>query len=189
MNAYDIAGFITGAINVWLVVRNNPWNWPWGIVNAAIFLTSFWLSGLFADSALQVVYIVLGAYGWWAWLRGGNAATALPITRASARVIELSLVVVAVMTAVFATVLAHALGSTVPFFDGITTALSLVAQVLLTRRMIENWYFWIVADCIYVPLYFTKGLPLTSALYAIFLVMCIVGVVQWQRELRATALS
>jgi nicotinamide mononucleotide transporter len=181
MSPYDIAGFVTGLINVWLTVRNDAWNWPWGILNSAIFLASFWLAGLFADSALQIVYIVLGAYGWWAWLRGYDAA-ALPVTHLGRRGWALALGATAVMTAVFATVLATALGSTVPLWDGFTTALSLVAQILLTRRILENWYFWLLADVVYVPLYFAKHLPLTSALYVVFLGLCVAGILQWGRE-------
>lgn len=183
MNAYDVAGFITGLINVWLVVRNHVWNWPWGIVNAAVFLVSFWTAGLYGDSALQVVYIIMNAYGWWAWLHGGRGAQSLPVSRIRPSALIASLVATALLTGIFATILAGALGSTVPLWDGLTTALSLVAQALLTRRILENWYFWIVADCIYVPLYAYKGLPLTSILYVIFLGLCIAGVIRWQRAL------
>jgi nicotinamide mononucleotide transporter len=186
VSPYDIAGFVTGLINVWFTVRNDVWNWPWGIVNSAVFLVSFWTAGLFADSALQIVYIVLGAYGWWAWLHGRNAA-ALPISHLTRNGGLLAGAALLVMTAVFARVLANALGSTVPLWDGITTALSLVAQVLLTRRIIENWWFWLAADAIYIPLYFSKHLPLTSVLYVVFFGLCIAGLAQWRRELGAAA--
>jgi nicotinamide mononucleotide transporter len=186
VNGYDIAGFVTGLITVWLTVRNNVWNWPWGLINSAVFLVEFWTAGLFADSTLQIVYLVLGVYGWWAWLRGKNAAP-LPISRLTLRGAVLAGVATVVMTAIFATVLANALGSTVPLWDGLTTALSLVAQVLLTRRIYENWFFWLAADVIYVPLYLSKHLPLTSVLYVVFLGLCVAGLVHWKREFAQTA--
>ena len=184
MSAYDVAGFVTGLICVWLLVRNSPWNFAWGIVNALVFLAEFWTAGLFADSALQIVYVVLNAYGWWAWLHGGAHAKPLPIAHLTRRGAVLSAVALVVMAAAFATVLAAALHSTVPVWDGTTTALSLVAQTLQTRRIIETWWFWIAADLIYVPLYAAKGLPLTGALYAIFLALCVAGLASWRRELR-----
>jgi nicotinamide mononucleotide transporter len=180
VNGYDIAGFITGAICVWLVVRQNIWNWPWGILNSAIFLVSFLLVGLYADSALQVVYIVLGFYGWWAWLHAGPDRHALPMRRLSAPLAAGTLAFVVVATAIFATILAQQLGSTVPFWDGLTTALSLAAQFLLTRKILENWFLWIAADLIYIPLYVYKHLPLTALLYTVFLALCVAGIVQWR---------
>jgi nicotinamide mononucleotide transporter len=176
---------LTGVVCVWLVVRQNIWNWPWGIVNSAIFLVSFLLVGLYADSALQVVYIVLGVYGWWAWLHAGPNRRELPMRNISFRTALGTIAFVTAATAIFATVLANQLGSTVPFWDGLTTALSLAAQFLLTRKIIENWYLWIAADLIYVPLYVYKHLPLTGLLYVIFLGLCVAGIVQWRASMAA----
>jgi nicotinamide mononucleotide transporter len=72
------------------------------------------------------------------------------------------------------------LNGAAPALDAITTGLSVVAQWLLMRRFIENWYIWIVADIIYVPMYFSRGLTLTAVLYAIFLLMCVRGLIEWR---------
>ncbi len=77
----EVLGFVTGVWCVWLVVRRNVWNWPVGIANNVFFLLLFVEAGLFADSALQVVYLVLGFYGWWAWVRGGVHRTELALSR------------------------------------------------------------------------------------------------------------
>lgn len=182
-------GFVTGAIAVWLTVRKNVWNWPVGIANSVVFLVSFATVGLYADAALQIVYVVLGVYGWAYWLRGGEGAHAAPVTRASTRLLVAMLAFVVLATWAFATVLATYVHSTVPLWDGLTTALSLAAQFLLSRKVRENWFFWIAADLIYVPLYFVKGLPLTAVLYVVFLGMCAAGVVEWNRSLRAQAIA
>ncbi|MGN6644381.1 MAG: nicotinamide riboside transporter PnuC, partial [Verrucomicrobiota bacterium] len=71
-----------------------------------------------------------------------------------------------------------------PFWDALTTVLSLAAQYLLCRKRFENWWFWIAADVIYIPLYFSRDLPLTGVLYAAFLSMCLIGVREWSRNLR-----
>ena len=76
----EVLGFVTGVWCVWLVVRRNVWNWPVGIANNVFFLLLFVEAGLFADSALQVVYLVLGFYGWWAWVRGGVTGPSGPFT-------------------------------------------------------------------------------------------------------------
>jgi nicotinamide mononucleotide transporter len=74
-----------------------------------------------------------------------------------------------------------------PLWDAMTTVLSLAAQYLLCRKRFENWWFWIAADVIYIPLYLSRQLPLTAVLYAVFLVMCLVGVREWSRSLRKGA--
>ena len=74
MDLVEILGFVSGALCVWLVARQNVWNWPIGIANNITFLILFWTAGLYADSSLQVVYVGLAVYGWWAWLRGGDRA-------------------------------------------------------------------------------------------------------------------
>jgi nicotinamide mononucleotide transporter len=189
MGVYDIAGFLTGVICVWLIVRENIWNWPWGIVNSAIFCVSFFVVGLYADSALQIVYVGLGFYGWWAWLHAGPNHQTLPMRRISPMLAIAVLAFLAIATYAFATVLATKLGSTVPFWDALTTALSLAAQFLLTRKIIDNWYLWIAADLIYIPLYVYKHLPLTAALYVVFLGLCIAGIVRWETSIRTSRVA
>ena len=181
----EVLGFVSGAWGVWLTVKENVWNWPIGIANSAFFLVLFVQGRLFADSGLQVVYIVLGALGWYWWLHGSAHKTALPIARTGPRHGAILAATIVVATVVLTAGLARVHGAT-PFWDALTTALSLGAQYLLTRKLIENWLLWISADVIYVALYAYKGFYLTSILYAIFLAMCVAGLVQWWASLRVT---
>lgn len=182
----EVLGFITGGICVWLVVREHVWNWPIGIANNLVFLVMFWRAGLFADAGLQVVYIVLAIYGWLFWIRGGAGQTQVRISRAPvgqwvALVAAIPLVTLALRE------LLIAVSGSAPFFDALTTVLSLAAQYMMCRKQLEHWLLWIAADLIYVPLYIARGLPLTGALYAIFLLMCITGWRDWRRAWRSSA--
>jgi nicotinamide mononucleotide transporter len=179
MSWTEFLGFITGAICVWLCVKENVWNWPTGIANNIFYIVVFWASGLYADSLLQWIYIAISIYGWWNWLHGGAAHSKLKVSRATLPGMGLYVLLTALGTIVFYELLQRYTNSTVPLWDGLTTALSLVAQYMLTRKLVENWWFWIVADVIYIALYAYKHLLLTSLLYAIFLAMCIVGLRQW----------
>ncbi len=187
MDWTEIAGFVTGALCVWLLVLRNIWNFPFGIANNVLFAVLFLNSGLYADSGLQGVFIVLACIGWYNWLRGGQANSAVTVIDASPRVLAACVVAVGLIFAVLQWVLLRFTDSTVAGWDAVTTALSLVAQFMLARKWIANWWFWIVADLIYIPLYAYKGLWLTAGLYAIFLAMCIVGLVQWTKARRAAA--
>jgi nicotinamide mononucleotide transporter len=179
----EILGFVTGAASVLLAVRESAWNWPVGIVNNVFFLVLFWEAKLYADSVLQIVYIVIAVFGWWNWVRGGTGHTALPISSTGVRSGILLVLVTAAATACLAVTLRRLTDSVVPFWDGLTTALSLTAQYMLSRKLLENWWVWMTADVIYVALYCYKSLYLTGALYLLFFAMCIAGYVRWRKSL------
>ncbi len=178
----ELCGFVTGAVCVALTVRRSIANFPVGIANAAFFLILFASARLWADSALQVLYIALGFAGWWQWLYGNTRRTPLAVRRLTRRQFLGGVAAVAAVTAVLYPVL-RAVQDAAPFLDALTTGLSLVAQWLLNGKWIHTWYFWIAADCVYVPLYVSRGLNLTAIVYAVFLAMCVLGLRSWSREL------
>lgn len=178
----EMLGFITGGACVWLLTKQNIWNWPIGIANAVFFLILFWHARLFADSLLQVFYLVTGFIGWYWWLHGGKRKDELPVQRTG---IKKGLIIL--LIGIISTVLMHkylvSVKDSAPFWDSITTVGSLLAQAMLTRKMIENWHLWMAVDVIYVGLYASRHLYLTSVLYIIFFAMCVSGLVDWRRDL------
>lgn len=179
----EVLGFITGALCVWLTVKQNIWNWPIGIANSAFFVVLFWNAKLFADMGLQFVYIALGFYGWYWWLHGGKNKGTLHVSSVTKNhVIVLGLITVVATYGM--TLFLRSVHDSAPFLDALTTLLSLVAQYMLTKKLLQNWYVWITADVIYIGLYAFRELYLTSALYAIFMIMCIAGLKQWSKSLR-----
>jgi nicotinamide mononucleotide transporter len=182
MNWVEVLGFVTGAVSVAFAVRESAWNWPVGIANNVFFFVLFWNAKLYADALLQVVYVIISIYGWWNWLRGGVGHSKLPITKTRPRTALLLFLVTALSTGVMAFVLHRFTDSQAPFGDGVTTALSLTAQYMLSRKLLENWWVWMTADVIYVFLYCYKALYLTGVLYVLFFVMCIVGYTGWRKS-------
>ena len=179
----EVAAFVTGALCVWLVARQHVANWPIGIANAAFFLLLFASYGLYADSGLQVVYIGLGAYGWWSWLHGGADRSELTVSRTSARQWLLVGGFTVAATAGLWLLLARATDSNVPVWDAATTALSLAATWGQTRKKVESWWIWLTADAIYIPLFLFKGLTLTAGLYVVFAILCVLGLREWRAAL------
>ena len=186
MSLTEILGFVTGAASVWLAAKDNVWNWPIGIANSVFFLFLFFTAGLYANSALQIFYVVIGFYGWYEWLRGGEEKTELNISRTPRSALPYLIAAGLIGTIVLTIVLDRLAGSTAPLWDGLTTALSLVAQYMLARKWLENWWVWISADVIYIVLYAYTGLILTSVLYVVFLTMCVIGYRHWRRTLRTS---
>src|SRR5215212_2522244 len=176
----EAVGFVTGALCVYLVVRENVWNFPVGIANSAFFLVLFAGARLYGDAALQIIYIALGFQGWYLWLRGGENRTPLNVERASRRLLAgVAAFVVAGTTGL--TFFFRYVNDSAPFLDALTTALSLGAQYLLNRKAVENWWLWMTADVIYIYLYAARGLHLTAVLYFVFLCMCVAGLRAWLR--------
>ncbi|MFF4583565.1 nicotinamide riboside transporter PnuC [Streptomyces sp. NPDC001389] len=183
----EILGFATGALCVWLVARQHVANWPVGIANNVFFIVLFTQAGLYADAGLQIVFIALAAYGWWSWTHGGGPGTAeaLPVRRTTRAEWLWLLAAGAVGTAALTLLLGRVSDSTVPLWDALTTALSLMATYGQCRKLLESWWLWIAADLVYVPLYAYKGLYLTSVLYVGFLALCVAGFLGWRRALPA----
>lgn len=180
----EVLGFVTGAACVALLVRQNIWNWPVGIANNVLFIVLFLRSGLYADVGLQAFYIAISLYGWWSWLHGGRDHGALRVGRVPPAAGAALAVGVLLATAALTWLLRHYTNSTVPVFDSLITALSLAAQFMMTRKWIENWAVWIAANCLSVGLLIYKGLYVTSGLYVVYQVLCILGWVAWRRALR-----
>lgn len=178
----EAIAFVTGAACVWLTAKENIWNWPIGIANSAFFLYLFLQQRLYADSALQILYIVLGFLGWHWWLWGGKEKTAMKVAR-----IDLPHLIALPIATIAATAIMYFhlvnVKDSAPFLDALTTALSLTAQYMLTRKMLENWFVWITADIIYIGLYADRSLFLTALLYALFIALCVQGYVGWKRTL------
>jgi nicotinamide mononucleotide transporter len=186
LNWIELAGFVTGGFCVWLVVREHIWNWPIGLANYAFFFVLFWRGRLFADAGLQVIYFGLAVYGWWNWLHGGDRRGTLAIGRTTRSEWIALAVGIPLATWGLRAVLVAVQGAA-PFWDALTTVLSLAAQTLQTRKRIEHWAVWILADVIYIPLYVSRQLPLTAVLYVVFLLMCMAGWREWAKRSRARA--
>ena len=182
----EVLGFGSGALCVWLVARQHLANWPIGIANNLFFVLLFTQAGLYADAGLQLVFIALAAYGWWTWTHGGGPGSdALPVRRTSRTEWTWLLAAGAVGTLALTLLLDRATDSTVPFWDALTTALSLMATYGQCRKRLESWWLWIAADVVYVPLYAHKDLYLTSLLYVGFMTLCVLGLRSWTRDLAA----
>jgi nicotinamide mononucleotide transporter len=182
MNSLEIAGFVTGALSVWLAVRQNPWNWPFGVANAGCWFLLFLRERLYGDMALQVLFMAICLLGWYRWLFGGEGHSRLGVTRITRTGVVAYAAAGIAATAVFAPYL-RSVGDASPLLDALTTVLSVEAQYLMTRKVIEHWLIWMVADVIYVWLYAERGLYITSLLYVVFFAMCLAGWRDWRRDL------
>ena len=179
----EVLGFASGGVCVWLLVREHWATWPIGLATNVCFFLLFLTARLYADMSLQVIYFTLGAYGWWNWLYGGTAHQTLLI--AKTRLGEwLGLALGIPLCTLAMTAVLFKVNDAAPFWDSSTTGLSLAGQFLMCRKRLENWYFWIAVDVIYIPLYLTRSLPLIAVLYGVFFAMSVIGLSQWKKKLK-----
>ncbi|MBF9223973.1 nicotinamide riboside transporter PnuC [Hymenobacter ruricola] len=185
----EVAGVVTGVACVWLAARNSILNFPIGILNGGLYLVVFWQSRLYSDAGLQLAFVALLVYGWARWLHGGAGAEAapLPITRTPGPVAGWLAAAGLLYAAGAGFLFAEHTNAALPYWDSSTTAISLAAQLLLSRRHLENWLLWIGVDVAYVGMYWHRELYLTSGLYVVFLGLAAYGYWQWRRELAAAA--
>lgn len=181
----EVLGFVTGALCVWAVTRQFTWNWPIGIANNAVFVVLFLSAGLYADTVLQVVFAAVGVYGWWAWKHGDGRAAELPVRRVRPREAAIGVGATVAGTVVVALLLTMYTDSQVPWPDAFILAASLLATWGQARKIVEQWWVWIVVDLVSIPLYLSKGLWLTAILYTGFLVLCVDGLRRWRADLAA----
>lgn len=182
---FEFTGLVSGLLCVWLLIRQNLWTWPIGILYVLISLWVFWQARLYADLALHVVFLVLNSYGWWYWARGGapDAHAPVPVTRTPPRLLA-GLVVVALLAAgISGWLFARYTDADLPYWDNTTTMLSLAAMWLSSRKKLENWVLWFVIDVLATGIYFYKGLYFYTLLYLVYIVMAVAGWIAWRRSM------
>jgi nicotinamide mononucleotide transporter len=184
VSTLELAATVLGLLNVTLIVRRSVWNYPFGIVMVALYAVIFWRAKLYSDAGLQVFFFVVQFYGWWAWTRAREVdgeiivETMGPKERASWAATGI------ICVALWGGVMHRLTDASYPWWDGSVAILSIAAQILMTRRKIENWWLWIVVDLISVGLYAAKGLWPTMLLYNVFLLLAVWGLIGWRRAAR-----
>jgi nicotinamide mononucleotide transporter len=185
VNVTELVGFVTGGVCVWLAVRQNVWTFPVGLLNNVALGVLFTTHGLYANAVLQALFAVLGLLGWYWWVGRGPDGATLVVRRTPRWAWVAAGPGLVVLTAAGVFTLTVWTDSTVPFWDSLTTASSVLAQLMLGRKWLGNWAVWAVTDVILVGLYATQGLWLTAALYLGYLLLCLEGARRWRASLAA----
>ena len=172
-----------GLVSVYLSTRENIWSWPTAIVNVGLYSVLFFREKLYADMGLQVIYLLLSLYGWYEWLYGGENRSALHVSRITAR-LAMRLAGIGVLgSVVLGTLLYRTTDASLPYLDSTLSVFSLIAQWLMTRKVLENWAIWIAVDVVYVWMFlFLKHLNFTAFQYAVFLALAVLGFRDWKRS-------
>lgn len=162
--------------------RRQVWAWPAGLVGVVAYARVFFDARLYADMGLQAVFFVQGCYGWLEWRRVKGNARLVPITVLATPARALWAVAIPFTALVLGAALARYTDASSPYLDSLVSVMSLAANALLARRVIDNWALWVAADVLYIGLFASKGLYLSAALYVAFLGLALAGWQAWRRE-------
>jgi nicotinamide mononucleotide transporter len=183
MNYLELVAVVLTLLAVYLTARQVIWCWPLAMVSVTLYAVVFFRAKLYADMGLQALYFGLAIYGWWAWLRGGEGHRELHVTFASYRTRLVLAVIGTVAAALLGLTLSRHTDASLPFMDSALTSFSVVGQWMQTRKLLEAWLVWLGVDVFYVGMFIFKGLYPTAALYAVFLILAVMGFLSWRRTM------
>ncbi len=178
----EIVAFV---LSVWMVLCNlrvNPLGWPLAIASSLLYALLFADSRLYGEASLQIFFVVVAGWGWWQWMRGTAAdGQALQVHHLSPRQRALALAATLAAWPLLGALLHRVTDSDVPWLDALPTVASITGQVLLGRKVVDNWPVWVAVNVFSVGLFAYKGLWLTVVLYALFVVLALLGWRTWRR--------
>lgn len=182
MSPIEIIAVVFSLACIWLAVKKHPLNWPVGLIGVAAYMGLFWQVKLYADMLLQVVFMAQGIYGWYNWLKRNDSETGIRVSYLNNRQRLAYAALIPLIAFVWSYLLVHYTDASTPYVDAFVATLSLLANWLMAKKKTDNWALWILADIIYVGLFWYKELYLSSGIYVIFLILASKGLIDWNKK-------
>ena len=185
MDYLEFTGLASGLLCVWLLIRENIWTFPIGLIYAVVSVAVFVEQRLYADVLLSGYYVLMNAYGWYHWRYGQRRKrdVELPVSRTPLLTLGWLSALVVLGVVAMGWFFDTRTDADLPYWDSMTTVMSFAAMWLTTRKYIESWIVWLVVDIIATGIYLIKGIELYALLYAIYLGMAVMGWRAWQRSM------
>lgn len=184
MSAIETVAFLLGFINIVLLVKRSIWNYPFALAMVAIYARIFFQAKLYSDALLQIFFFAVNLYGWWQWRRSQAREGDIRVEVMSARQRIGWAAGCTVGIVLWGGLMHRFTDASYPWWDAGVAIVSIAAQIMLARRLLENWMLWIGVDIVSIGLYAAKELWLTMVLYAVFLALAIWGWMDWRRTRR-----
>ena len=183
-NWIEVFGVISGLLFLYFEIKENYLMWPLGLITSALYFVIFFKSKFYADMSLQIYYVAISVYGWYFWTKGGKTDKKedVSISKLNLKQGVMYLVISAILFVLYTNILVKYTDSPLPYWDSFTTALSIVATFMLTRKIIEQWLIWVVVDAVSLGLYIYKGLYPTAILFTVYTLLAVVGYLQWKKS-------
>lgn len=185
-NWVETTAAILGLVGIGLQIKQNHWYWLTSILMVLMYIYVFFTTKFYADMAFQFYYLAVSIYGWYYWIKskGNQKDEKLVVNKLNRNKIIISIAITIILFVVIYLILKHFTDSPVPIGDAFTTALSITATLLLAKKYIENWIYWIIVDAVSAGLYFYKGLYPTLILFTVLTILAVIGYAHWRKALK-----
>ena len=181
---WEVAAVILAVVYLVLAIREHPGCWPAAILSSLIYVALLGKAQLYMEAALQVFYVAMAVYGWWAWRPAAEGGDALVVHTWPWRWHVAALLIVALLSLASGWLLEANTAAALPYLDSSITWASLLATWMVARKVLENWLYWFVIDSLSLAVFLNRGLYLTAALFALYLVLIVIGYRTWRRRVR-----
>jgi len=184
LSTLEIIAVVTALLYLVLAIRENIWCWPSALISTAIYVYLFFDARLYMESVLNVFYFAIAIYGWHAWYVGRTDGQELPVTRWPVRIHAVAISLVIGISLANGYLLQRYADAAFPYIDSATTWAAIWATYLVARKVLENWWYWLVIDTVLVFIYWSRDLQLTALLFVVYLIMIPFGLIRWTRSWR-----
>lgn len=175
----ELLGAFFGFMSVYFTIKQKIWCWYFGLLQVVLYCFVFYTAKLYSDVILHIIYIILQFVGWYNWKYGGSNKTELRVTIMTNTIFLISSTVI--ITLCVGYMMQTKTDASYPYEDAFIMVASLVAQYLMIKKVLESWFFWIAVDVVAIIIYAYKGLYFTTVLYTLFLIMAIMGYLEWKK--------
>jgi nicotinamide mononucleotide transporter len=184
LNLLEILAAVFGLIAVYLTANKNVWGWPVGLVNVVLFGLLYYRNALYANMWLQLLFLILSIYGWIEWVHSGSDHGKIQVTKWSG-FLEISiyaLVVMILVPGIYFLLINYTEGLNKQqiFLDALTTSMSIIAQYMMARKIVQCWVFWIMTNILYITMNLSLSLYIMCGLYVLFIILSISGYRSWK---------
>ncbi len=184
-NWVEVLGFASALLYLYFSIKQNIWVWPWGIITSSAYFFFYLDVKLYAIAGLNIYYVLISFYGWYNWKHGNSEATSdLPVRKLFPKEFLVLGVIAVAIIFILQFILKHYSDSPVPWSDAIIASFSIVATWMMTKKILENWIVWLLADSFTVIVYLNQEIFLTSLLFMVYASMTLVGFKAWKKTLK-----
>ena len=188
LSAYELSATLLAIAYLLFAIRQNIWCWLCAAISAALYVYLFIQAKLYMDSLLNGFYFAMAIYGWRVWKKGAGDLAQLPVSVWPLSTHIVATLIIAVLSLATGSLLERYTDAAYPYIDSITTYSAVWATFLVARKVLENWWYWLVIDLVSIFIYWSRELPFTALLFVIYVLLIPFGLVAWTRSYRASRL-
>jgi len=181
LSVAEVIAVVAAVAYLLFAIRQNILCWFFALLSTAIYIVLFISAKLYMESLLNVFYFAVALYGWYFWYLGGDRRSRLPVTSWRWPIHAKALAGVTILALVSGTLLDRYSDAAFPYIDSMTTFAAIWATFLVARKVLENWWYWLVIDVVSIFLYWSRDLQLTSLLFVVYVLLIPFGLIAWTR--------